>query len=113
MDSIPSRLLVRPNGCEYFDGCFEIKRAFKIDKIERDDPALPKFFRKFYFYDYIQNYRDEAEKWTFFVYSDFRKFNRELGKKLFRTLSTRHYEFGVRSSLKIEARHNLMVDRCM
>jgi hypothetical protein len=112
VDAIPSRLLVRPSGCEYFDGCFEIKRAFKIDKLETDDSALPEFFRKFYFYEYNDNYRDEVEKWTFFVYSDFRKFNREPGKQLFKTLS-RHYEFGVRSSLRIEARHNRMVDRCL
>jgi hypothetical protein len=112
-DSIPSRLLVRPNGCEYFDGCFEMKRAFKIAKKERDDSELPEFFSKFYFYDYKENYRDAVEKWTFFVYSDFHKFDRALGKKLFKKLSSRHYRFGVRSSLMIEPRDSPVIDRCL
>jgi hypothetical protein len=55
-DRVPGRLYVKPNGCDYFDGYFEIKRAFRVKK-RANEESLGEFWRKYYFYPY-QEYRD-------------------------------------------------------
>jgi hypothetical protein len=106
-DSIPCKLFVKPNGCDYFDGYFEIKSAFKIRKA---DETVKQFFKKYYFYGYDE-YDEEYERSTCFVYSDFKLLNRERGKKLFSFLLAKKYNLGVRGSIKIRPEGYAAIDR--
>jgi hypothetical protein len=91
---MPCRLFVRPTGCGYFYGYFDIKHAFAILS---DDEEVEDYFRDFYFYPYDPDYR----RHKCFVYSRFKDLTYEQGVSLFNYLNP-NYTLGVRGSLVIE-----------
>jgi len=101
--SIPGKLFVKPSGCEYFDGYFDVKMAFKIRNACK---PIEQFFKEYYFYEFDDYYVRSS---TCFVYSDFKPFPRQQGNALFRVLSHK-YNLGVRGSMKIRSEDNRQID---
>jgi hypothetical protein len=92
-DSIPSKLLVRPSGCECFSGFFEIEHAFHIAK--GGEPAR-EFFGRYYFFPYEGYFKDT---YTCLIYSRFKSLSYEQGCSLYRCLKKRGFAFRQASEL--------------
>lgn len=105
-DSIPSKLFVRPSGCSYFEGCFEIEIAFKVTKPTNPGESIKKFFKDFYFFEYGETPENEI----CFAYSDFKLLSRVQGKRLFGFLDDR-YNLHVRGAMLIRREDNATIDR--
>lgn len=102
-DKIPCKLLMKPTGCDYFSGYFNIKYAFFINKGNR---LLPDYFRRYYFYPYREHYDGS----TCFVYSDFTDLSDDRGRKLYRFLENR-IRLDVRGSRLIDPADIERIDR--
>jgi len=76
-DNVPSRLFLRPNGCQWFSGCFEVADAFTVAK--GGDPVRD-FFRQYYFFAYEGNFKN---RFTCLVYARFTELTREQGRRLY------------------------------
>jgi hypothetical protein len=92
-EMIPSRLFVKPTGCPYFWGYFQIRHAFVIEKATA---AIKDYFRKFYFYEF-----DHVNRMCF-VYSRFHTLKHvephDPGVKLYDYLMTERVRLDVRGS---------------
>ncbi len=103
-ESIPARLLVKPNAHDAFVGCFEMEHAFCINK---SSAAVKAFFKDYYFYKYCNEYRES----TCFVYSDFRPFTYQQGSALYKFLKP-NYAIDQRGSKKVwSSDHIREIDR--
>lgn len=104
-DMIPCKLFVKPAGCQYFWGYFEIKHAFVINKVS---VSVKDYFRNFYFYPFAHSDH------TCFVYSDFRELSHthrdDPGVRLFAYLANK-VRLDVRGSMVIPDKHIREIDR--
>ena len=66
-DRIPRKLFVKPAGCQYFWGYFDIRHAFVINK-DRVSASVRDYFKNYYFYPF-----DHHDDHTCFVYSHFKE----------------------------------------
>jgi hypothetical protein len=92
-DQIPRRLFIKPNGCKYFNGYFDIKTAFVITAV---DARIEQFFRDYYFYEHADDCGQTEGIVTCFV-GDFKPIGYEIGRELFDFLGKK-YALGVRGS---------------
>ena len=104
-DAVPRRLFLKPNGYQHFIGYFDMKRAFKLERVGK---GVRQFFKDYYFYDYNPQYHHDREKW--FVCS-FKRLDYEQGRALFEFLKKKGYKVGVRSSVLIEKKDNARINK--
>jgi len=101
-DVIPQRLFVKPTGCDYFSGFFDVAMAFSINE---DTALLRNYFEDFYFYPF------DHEEHTCFVYSRFRELSygdrEDPGVALFNYLAKEGIRLDVRGSKVISARRHI------
>ena len=90
---MPSKLFVKPSGCENFSGFFQIDRAFHISK---SGERVRDFFRRHYFFPYEDSFRDT---YTCLVYSRFYRLSHSQGRSLFKYLKKRKFAFRQTSEL--------------
>lgn len=87
-DNVPSKHFLRPNGCQWFMGYFEVGTAFSIAK---GGDVMRDFFRRHYFFSYEGDYK---KRFTGLVYSQFRELDRERGCRLYEFLKDEDYDLG-------------------
>jgi hypothetical protein len=91
---IPGKLFVKPTGCKYFNGYFDIHLAFEV--VAASQPVRT-FFSRFYFYAYDEY----IGKSKCFVCS-FNRLKYAQGKEIYNFLRRRRYALGVQSSIAID-----------
>jgi len=105
-DNVPSKLFVKPTGCQCFSGYFEIHHAFHI---ARGGKPAREFFGRYYFFPYEAEFKD---RFTCLVYSRFRELCDEQGRELFEFLKDEDYAIHTRGSKMVsDAGHVRQIDR--
>jgi hypothetical protein len=96
---IPSRLFMKSSGCEYFNGYFDIKIAFKVVTASR---SVMKFVADFYFEKWAQNITEEK----CFV-GGFKRLEYEKGKHLYDFLIGRDYRLDTQGAKIIKKKEHM------
>lgn len=96
---IPCKLFMKPTGCKYFNGYFDIKVAFDIVK---SGAAVKQFWKDYYFYEF-ERYQSDSRCFV----CNFKRLEYEDGRDIYKLLHRNNYPLGIRGSITIEAKRDI------